>query len=180
MSFNRLKYDNCVYKENLKESLSVGCYQMYVGKYDNENKCRVDFGIIGGNDVSLYKGNLVDLESDLKGQTRVSSLCPKYKFMPRCKQSCSSGLPSGPIDCRSELIDLPTCQMICYNPVVYANPPTGSVCPGLYQTQNRKQISRPVKEGFCQGCSDDSYDSYPKWKPPPGKPCPYESPAPFT
>lgn len=179
MSFNRLQYDTCAYKKDLKESLNVGCYQMYAGKYDNKNKCRIDFGIIGGNNVSLYKGNLVDLESDLRGQTRPMSLCPKHKFMPICKQPCSEGLPSGPIDCRSELVDLPTCQMICYKPVTYAEPPKGSFCPPLYLVKNREQFSTPVKEGFCQGCSDGTYDSYPKWSPLPSRPCPSASPAPL-
>ena len=49
MSFNRLIYDTCAYKKNLKESLDVGVYQLYAGKYDNKNKCRVDFGIVGGD-----------------------------------------------------------------------------------------------------------------------------------
>lgn len=181
MSFNRLQYDTCAYKNDLKESMSVGCYQMYAGKYDNKNNCRIDFGIIGGNEVSLYKGNMVDLESDLRGQTRPSSLCPSHKFMPRCKQPPTSGLPSGPIDCQSELVNLPTCQMICYKPVTYAPNPTSSFCPGLYETKGREHFSTPVKEGFCQGCSDGNFgkNDYPKWTPLPGKPCPYASPAPL-
>ena len=144
MSFNRLKYDQCAYREDLKESMAPGCYQFYAGKHVNDNICRVDFGIVGGNDVSLYKGNIVDLESDLRGQTRLSSLCPSKKFMPRCKQDCLSGLPSGPIDCQSELLDLPTCNMICYKPVTYAQSPGVSVCPDLYETKSRAELSRSV------------------------------------
>ena len=141
MSFNRLKYDNCSYKKDLEESMSIGCYQLYNGKYENANKCRIDFGIIGGNDVSIYGGNLVDLESDLRCQTRINSLCPSNKYMPRCKQPCHSGLPSGSIDCKSELINLPTRQMICYKPISYAPPPTNAFCQGSYETKHRNYIS---------------------------------------
>ena len=191
MSFNRLKYDNCSYKKNLEESMSIGCYQLYGGKYDNKNNCRIDFGIIGGNNVSMYKGNLVDLESDLRGQTRLNSLCPSNKYMPRCKQPCDSGLPSGPIDCNSELVNLPTRQMICYKPVTYAPTPSGAFCPGLYETKNRNDISKYFgitgqrenifkrdnsMEGFFQECSTGDTDSYPKWQPPSGEECPMQRP----
>jgi len=154
MSFNRLIYDTCAYKKNLKESLDVGVYQLYAGKYDNKNKCRVDFGIVGGNDVSLYKGNLVDLESELKGQTRPMSLCPKNKYMPVCKQPNTEGLPSGPNNCNSEFIDLPICQMVCHKPVVYAELPKGSYCTPSYRVENKEELSTSINEGFCDGCSD--------------------------
>jgi len=170
MSFNRLRYDKCAYKQNLEESMAPGCYQFYAGKYDNANQCRVNFGIVGGNDVSLYKGNIVDLESDLRGQTRAGSLCPSKKFMPRCKQPLNEGLPSGPIDCRSELANLPSCDMFCYQPVTYAPSSTASVCPGLYETKSRAALSRPmienfsgdVPEDFSLGYTTGNYDSYPK------------------
>ena len=128
MSFNKLKYDSCVYKENLKKSDDFFSYQMYDGKYDNQNKCRVDFGIVGGNDVSLYDGNMVDLESELRGQTRPGSLCSTYKYSPTFKQPCFSGLPSGELDSNSHFISLPTCKFINYNPIVYAQPSNGSFC----------------------------------------------------
>ena len=117
MSFNRLIYDNCSYTKNLEESMNVGKYQLYNGKYDNKNKCRIDFGILGGNDVSMYSGNLVDLESDLRGQMQGS--CPNNRYKPRCKQPYYSGLPSGNMDCDSELVNLPTCQMFCRKKPVY-------------------------------------------------------------
>lgn len=173
MSFNRLVYDTCAYKKDLKESMNVGCYQMYAGKYDNNNKCRIDFGVVGGNDVSLYKGNIVDLESDLRGQTRQNSLCPSHKYMPRCEQPCTNGLPSGPINCKSELVDLPTCQLICYKPVTYAPEPGVSYCKGLYKTTSKQKLLNPFTEGFCSGCSAGNSNSYPKWKPPQGKSCPF-------
>ena len=76
MSSNRLSYDSCAYQKSLQESMSPLDYMLYTGKYDNCAKCRIEFGVVGGNNVSLFSGNLVDLESELRGQTRQASLCP--------------------------------------------------------------------------------------------------------
>ena len=35
-------------------------------KYEHEQKCRNELGLVGGSNVSRIKGNLVDLESDLE------------------------------------------------------------------------------------------------------------------
>lgn len=39
-------------------------------------------GVVGGNEVSVIKGNLVDLESDLRGITRVNTFCPWRGYQP--------------------------------------------------------------------------------------------------
>ena len=173
MSFNRLKYDTCAYQKNLEESMAPGCYQFYAGKYANNNNCRIEFGILGGNNVSVYKGNIVDLESDLRGQTRPNSQCPSNKFSPQCKQPCDSGLPSGQTNCNSDLVNLPTCNIICYKPVTYAPKPSVSFCPGLYETNGRGNVSKQLNEGFCLDSLSQNYDSYPKWTPVAGRPCPF-------
>ena len=173
MSFNNLIYDNCAYKKHLEESSGVGKYQMYSGKYNNERNCRIDFGVVGGNEVSLYKGNIVDLESELKGQTRLNSLCPNKKFIPTFTRSCDSGLPSGPINCSSQLRDLPTCQLICYNPVIFSEKKSVSMCPGLY-----KNNKNHIKENFCQDFpkGDFSKNDYQKWFPSSNKTFPSYNP----
>ena len=51
-------------------------------KYENCNKCRNEFGLLGGANVSHIKGNLVDLENDLRGQTRPNTRCPDKKYKP--------------------------------------------------------------------------------------------------
>ena len=51
MSFNRLIYDDCYYKKNVEESINVGNYQLYGGKYDNKNNCRIDIFIETENSV---------------------------------------------------------------------------------------------------------------------------------
>lgn len=179
MSFNHLIYDTCAYKQNLKQSTGVGSYQLYPGKYNHCNKCRMQLGIVGGNAVSLYKGNMVDLESDLRGQTRASSLCPSHKFMPRCKQRCDSGLPSGPVDCDSELIHQPACQMIRYPPTVLPPSPKVAFCPSMYQSTNLGDVGCPKQEKFCNKCGGYEYEKLTKWVPPQQKPCPMPKPAPI-
>jgi len=82
MSSNRLSYDSCAYKTDLKQSTDPLQYMLYQGKYYNDSHCRNSFGLVGGNGVSLYSGNLVDLESDLRGQTRMASECSSKMFQP--------------------------------------------------------------------------------------------------
>ena len=43
----------------------------------------MDLGVIGGTAVSHIRGNLVDLETDLRGP-RKASLCPSQKFFSMC------------------------------------------------------------------------------------------------
>ena len=86
MSSNRLIYDKCAYQEVLNKSRDVLDYSLYSGKYENCAKCRIELGVSGGNNVSLLSGNLVDLESDLRGQTREASLCINSKYKPSCKK----------------------------------------------------------------------------------------------
>ena len=103
MSSNRLSYDSCAYKSALKQSTEPLDYMMYAGNYNNSAKCRIEFGIVGGNGVSLYSGNLVDLESDLRGQTRIASDCPSKMFQPSEDKKLGK-----------ELLNQPSCQMQYY------------------------------------------------------------------
>lgn len=82
MSVNNQIYDKCVYKQQLKQSMSPYDYMFYSGKYENQTQSRPLFGLIGGNNVSQYNGNLVDLESDLFNITRPLSDCCADKYKP--------------------------------------------------------------------------------------------------
>jgi hypothetical protein len=92
MSLNNISYDECSYKTELKKSTNLLEYMMYQGKYNNDSKCRFEFGLVGGNGVSIYCGNLVDLESDLRGQTRLLSDCPNNMFTPSHDKELSKKL----------------------------------------------------------------------------------------
>ena len=84
MSFNRLMYDSCAYKKTLEESTGTLSYVLNPIKYENCSKCRVEFGVVGGTNVSHNKGNLVDVENELFNITRKTSKCPTKKYIPKC------------------------------------------------------------------------------------------------
>jgi hypothetical protein len=111
-------YDSCAYEKSLQQSTSPLDYALYTGKYENTAKCRIEFGLVGGNGVSQYSGNLVDLESDLRGQTRAATLCPCKKYGPECKSaSCNNkgnGLPCSSSSCKKEMTHQAACQMQYY------------------------------------------------------------------
>lgn len=126
MSFNRPIYDSCAYDKRLDESTSVLTWLMDPNKFYNCNECRVEFGIVGGNNVSRFTGNMVDLESDLRNQTRLYTHCPGKKFVPNtvvegktvngCKPGAGpTGLPCGSVAARNDAVrHLPNCNIIQY------------------------------------------------------------------
>ena len=84
MSFNRLTYDTCAYKHSLAESVGTLSWVLDPSRFENCNKCRIEFGTVGGTNVSHIKGNLVDLETELRGTTRLQSKCPTLKYQNPC------------------------------------------------------------------------------------------------
>jgi len=93
MSFNRLGYDTCAYAKTLQQSVDPLDYNLYKGKYESCTQCK----------ISDYTNNLefgikADVESDLKGQTRTGSKCPKEKF-PAFSQAGAEFSP--PVTCTS-------------------------------------------------------------------------------
>jgi hypothetical protein len=101
---NRTTYDPCVYQQELKQSVSQIAYVLDPIQFQNCNQCRMELGIVGGNAVSHIDGNMVDLESDLRGQTRNPAQCPSSKYIPL-------GVDA------SKTTHLPPCQMINYGSV---------------------------------------------------------------
>ena len=120
MSSNRLSYDACAYQKTLQQSTGPMDYMLYTGKYENSAKCRIEFGTVGGSGVSLFSGNLVDLESELRGQTRQSSLCPSTMYNPNQKMN-------------GNLVHQPACQMQYYpkSPLPNKNQPTNCNYKGM-------------------------------------------------
>jgi len=140
MSSNRLIYDTCAYKTTLEQSVGPLAYQLNPIRYENCNKCRIELGTVGGTAVSHIKGNLVDLETDLKGITRKSSLCPSKKYQNPCPNgdinNCQPNkihIPSSACnkarDINTNLVHLPSCQMIRYKPVPLPDPTVLEGCP---------------------------------------------------
>ena len=120
MSSNRLSYDTCNYKQNLQQSVSSINFVLDPIKFEHKNKCRMELGIIGGTNVSHVKGNLVDLENDLRGQNRPMTYCSDYKYSPRDDNYVQGKeyikcVQHPKVD--TTLQHLPSCQMIDYKPV---------------------------------------------------------------
>ena len=130
MSSNRLKFDTCAYSADITQSTNTLTHVIDPMKYEHCQKCRHELGLVGGNEVSQIRGNLVDLENDLRGQTRFNSRCPqkKYQWNPNTgvdgeanKQPEYLNVPGD--FCRkhskinSQMRHLKPCQMIKYNPV---------------------------------------------------------------
>ena len=140
MSSNRLIYDTCAYKKELDQSTGPLSYTLNPIKYENCSKCRMELGIVGGTAVSQIKGNIVDLENDLRGQTRPASNCPTKHYQPSCKDKIGDACqpdtinvqggactPCHAIDARLE--HLRPCQMIRYKPVPLPPPMRIQTCP---------------------------------------------------
>ena len=111
MSVTRTSYDRCSYQKKLKENRGSYNYVMYPGMFKNTSKCRIEQGIVGGNDVS-YTGNLVDLESELRGQNAVLSNCMDYSFDEN----------------RYPKKHLPTCKLANYERPSYPKPTYNQTC----------------------------------------------------
>lgn len=117
---NRMIYDSCAYEQNLAQSVTPLGYVLDPIKYENCGKCRMELGIVGGTAVSHVRGNLVDLENDLRNQNRPNTLCPSYKFTPQegpfiqgkeyIKPVCHPKVDTRPVH-------LKPCQMVDYRAV---------------------------------------------------------------
>lgn len=90
-------------------------------------------GLVGGNEVSLIKGNLVDLESDLRGITIPITHAPWRQYQAPTKESLSNGYIQRKNTKLQLNIDiqpqhLPAYQMWAYPGVVGPQPMISEVC----------------------------------------------------
>ena len=131
MSSNRLKFDNCSYQENLTRNNGQLSYLLDTVKFDNCSKCRIELGSVGGTAVSQIVGNLVDLENDLRGQTRINSQCTIQKYTNPCAgqaENCqpdriyTDGTRNTATSIDTSKRHLTPCQMVRYKPVPISPP----------------------------------------------------------
>jgi hypothetical protein len=88
MSLNALKYDDCSYTHQLRESISPGDYMI-----GTPRPCDPCFVVSPGVTVdrfgaSLCDKNLVDVNSELLNITRKASDCPSKKYVPSADPYC--------------------------------------------------------------------------------------------
>ncbi len=57
-------------------------YVADINAYISPESRRHQLGLVGGNEVSTIKGNIIDLESDLRGITRINTHAPWNKYQP--------------------------------------------------------------------------------------------------
>ena len=106
MSFNRLDYDTCAYKQELAESSGPGDYQLTTPFISCEDCFNKDPQIIlqrSGNSVST-KLSMVDVNSELMNINRKLSNCSKDGFIPKFNKD-------GMIDNSIETTDFKNCTM---------------------------------------------------------------------
>ena len=82
---NRTIYDDCAFRAQVAQSVTPMHYMLDVVKYEHCGTCRPELGIVGGTAVSRIRGNMVDLENNLLGIDRPSTLCPSFKHLPAAK-----------------------------------------------------------------------------------------------
>lgn len=80
---SRLPYDPCAYNKTLSESVAPYEYITYDGKFENCNKC------VHNRYTRPFDTDIVDVESELRNQTRLASNCPSRQYNPECKNSSS-------------------------------------------------------------------------------------------
>ena len=114
MSFNRSKYDNCSYKQNLQNNVSTLSYILSPINWEHQDKCRHQLGLVGGSSVSHIQGNMVDLESELRGQTRYVSKCGTNMYVPT-EDGIIKNDKTEPIN--TNTLHLPACQSIMYKSI---------------------------------------------------------------
>jgi hypothetical protein len=111
MSFNRTTYDTCSYNQDLQNNVSTLSYILSPFRYEHKDKCRHQLGFIGGTAVSHVQGNMVDLDSELRGQTRYISKCGNNQYVPT-DDGIIKNDKTQPID--TTMLHLPACQSIMY------------------------------------------------------------------
>lgn len=110
-SQNNLINDDCAYKRRLHESTSPLLYNINPIAYESCTKCHQAYpgfiGALGGQGFGIGPSR-VQIDSDLRGITRLQSKCPSHKYNPEsyaycgaCKK-CDKGLPCGCQHCRSQ------------------------------------------------------------------------------
>jgi hypothetical protein len=127
MSSNRLLYDACEYKQRLHESVSSLDFLLDPIQFEHNKKCRIELGSVGGTNVSHVKGNLIDLENDLRGQNRPSTNCAEYKYIPNNKNYIQGKEYIKPVQhpkVDTTMQHLKSCQLVDYKEVPNVQPMT--------------------------------------------------------
>ena len=125
-ALQRLSQDSDAYANAIREGTTPFGYIVNPMKYEHCQKCRHEFGLVGGANVSHNATNLVDIETELRGQTRSATKCPSNEF------------PHRQLPISETKLHLPSCQMIKYPPLVVPQLPPIETCGKDYLRWGRK------------------------------------------
>ncbi len=81
-SFTRSAYDTCALDTKNKQSSGPGQYATDVAVIENKESCFLGASPFMHNPFHSIPTNVIDIESDLRGQTRDLSKCATHKFNP--------------------------------------------------------------------------------------------------
>lgn len=81
MSWTRQHDDTCNIHIQDRNNVSALGYVLDPVKFYSCRPCRPSVGVVGGNEVSITKGNLVDLESQLYGIAHPRKKCEGVNFL---------------------------------------------------------------------------------------------------
>jgi hypothetical protein len=101
-------------------------YVINENRYEHPEKCLHEKGLIGGATVSKIRGDVIDLESELRGITRNLSKCSVSKPKPLADEFMILNDKTAPVDTRK--LHLPSCQMIDYKKLQVPNPQNFNQC----------------------------------------------------
>ena len=105
-------------------------YDYLASQFVNPTPQRHILGLVGGNEASLIKGNMVDLESDLRGINIPNTFCPWKQYQPPPKNQTEIVRDNTKISLKIDVqkANLPAYQMIAYPAVVAPFPIKNEVC----------------------------------------------------
>jgi hypothetical protein len=129
MSFTRLNWDNCTYKQDLKQSIGPADYILATPQIDCQACFPPDPAVRLASRERVSKGGgvcadvpQVDVESELWLLNRKASNCPTDKYMPRDTPFCTGR-------------KVPDCQAIPREDTRLSNPTCTMRCTGINRWQ---------------------------------------------
>ena len=79
MSNTNLLFDKCETNERDMRNRSMLDWTLDARKHEHGGRCYHKLGLVGGVNVQEVQRNLIDLESELRGQNHTYSRCAEYK-----------------------------------------------------------------------------------------------------
>lgn len=91
---SRTKDDKCAFDQSAWQNKSISTYVMNPIKTNHPQPKFYDFGLLGGNTVSVQAKNMVDVESELSGRSYFASKCPQMKWLDGESYVCPANNPN--------------------------------------------------------------------------------------